>query len=345
MPRRRREHEPENHERWLVSYADFITLLFAFFVVMYSVSSVNEGKFRVLSDSMVATFKDSTRSLKPIQVGQLVRSPYVDKDSIRTSPVVIDPGLPRPLDFTAVPDPFASAEATPQQVPIVGAGNSSEELFNGAGLVDESVVAPIDESSDKTPGSENVGDSQAVAVANAQGEDAAMRGIDEVAEQVEDAMATLIDQELVEIRRGEDWLEVEFKTSILFASGQARLASEAIPMLGEIASILKEFPNPVQVEGFTDNIPIRTVAYPTNWELSASRAASVVNLFMKYGVRPERMVAIGYGEFRPIGDNTTAVGRAKNRRVILVIPAQDNSRDLLDLQRISSTASVLSTGS
>jgi len=75
MARKKRAEEHENHERWLVSYADFITLLFAFFVVMYSVSSVNEGKYRVLSDSIVAAFRDPTRSLSPIQVGTLLRSP------------------------------------------------------------------------------------------------------------------------------------------------------------------------------------------------------------------------------------------------------------------------------
>ena len=74
MARKKRIEEHENHERWLVSYADFITLLFAFFVVMYSISSVNEGKYRVLSDSMVAAFRDPARSLEPVQVGDLIRS-------------------------------------------------------------------------------------------------------------------------------------------------------------------------------------------------------------------------------------------------------------------------------
>ncbi|CAK0748584.1 hypothetical protein CCP3SC1_170017 [Gammaproteobacteria bacterium] len=77
--RRKRHEESENHERWLVSYADFITLLFAFFVVMYAISSVNEGKYRVLSESMVAAFRSSPKSLEPIQVGQLVKSPVPDK--------------------------------------------------------------------------------------------------------------------------------------------------------------------------------------------------------------------------------------------------------------------------
>ena len=86
MAPRRRHEEHENHERWLVSYADFLTLLFAFFVVMYAVSSVNEGKYRVLSDAMVSAFRSSTRSLEPIQVGQLVRAPPVRQQLPVTTP-------------------------------------------------------------------------------------------------------------------------------------------------------------------------------------------------------------------------------------------------------------------
>ena len=84
--RRRHQEEHENHERWLVSYADFITLLFAFFVVMYAVSSVNEGKMRVLSDSLVATFSSRQKSLSPVQVGKLVRSRIVDDTALITKP-------------------------------------------------------------------------------------------------------------------------------------------------------------------------------------------------------------------------------------------------------------------
>jgi len=75
MPRKKKPEEHVNHERWMVSYADFITLLFAFFVMMYSISVVNTGKFKVLSESLTAAFQDPNRSLEPIQVGQLVRSP------------------------------------------------------------------------------------------------------------------------------------------------------------------------------------------------------------------------------------------------------------------------------
>ena len=98
MARKKRVEEHENHERWLVSYADFITLLFAFFVVMYSISSVNEGKYRVLSDSIVAAFRDPARSLQPVQVGNLVRSPVESDALISSSAPVIDLfNVPLPL--------------------------------------------------------------------------------------------------------------------------------------------------------------------------------------------------------------------------------------------------------
>ena len=92
MARKKRPEEHVNHERWLISYADFITLLFAFFTVMYAISVVNEGKFKVLSDSLQAAFNDPTRSLAPIQIGELVRAPIDMKDSIRaeSKPVVAD---------------------------------------------------------------------------------------------------------------------------------------------------------------------------------------------------------------------------------------------------------------
>jgi chemotaxis protein MotB len=90
MARKKRNEERENHDRWLVSYADFITLLFAFFVVMYSISSVNEGKYRVLSDSMVAAFRDPTRSLVPIQVGDLMRAPVQSETLLDSQKPIID---------------------------------------------------------------------------------------------------------------------------------------------------------------------------------------------------------------------------------------------------------------
>ena len=153
-------------------------------------------------------------------------------------------------------------------------------------------------------------------------------------------MASLINRDLVNVRRGEQWLEVEFKSSLLFSSGRARVARDAVPMIEELAAILTGFPNPLQVEGFTDDIPIKTATFPSNWELSATRAASVVALLADFGVAPHRMAAVGFGEHRPIADNSTPEGRSRNRRVVLVIPAEQQALRQLELGRLSGESSA-----
>ncbi|CAK0757025.1 chemotaxis protein MotB [Gammaproteobacteria bacterium] len=237
---RRKKHaeEHENHERWLVSYADFITLLFAFFVVMYAISSVNEGKYQVLFNSMGAAFHSVPRSIKPIQIGE-------EKPELSRIPKIIQ--------------------------------------------------------------NEN--------------ETADQQDLNLISDKIEKSLADFIKKDLIGVRRDKLWLEVEIKTSILFPSGSTSLERNALPILTDLAEILKNFPNSIQVGGFTDDKPISSVSYPSNWELSAGRAASVVHLFNKLGVNPERMSAVGYGEHRPMADNSTPEGRNKNRRVVLHILA------------------------
>lgn len=292
--RKVRGEDNENSDRWLVSYADFVTLLFAFFVVMYSVSSVNEGKLRVLSDSLLAAFSSREKSLSPVQVGELVRSPYSDRVSAVTSPILPEP--PPPLPEQRKEDRVAPASAA-------------------------------DETSEVGENVEREGEQSRPA--------AEVSDVDTAAFQIGKALASLIEQGLVDIRREEHWLEVELKTSILFASGEARLQPSAVTTLSEIAEILKTLPNPVQVEGFTDNVPISTSRFPSNWELSAARAASVVHLFTQNGVNPERMSAIAYGEYRSVGSNDTPEGRSRNRRVVLVIPTQEDARRVVDSHRVT----------
>ncbi len=134
-------------------------------------------------------------------------------------------------------------------------------------------------------------------------------------------MQPLIDRDLISVKRNKRWIEVEINTDILFASGSATMQLQSIPVLEAISRILAAFPNDLRVEGFTDNVAIKSTVYPSNWELSAARAASVVRLFSVHGVEPERMAAIGYGEFRPLVSNETLEGRVKNRRVIVIITA------------------------
>jgi chemotaxis protein MotB len=268
MGRRRRQvEEHENHERWLVSYADFITLLFAFFVVMYSISSVNEGKYRVLSSSLESVFSDNARSTEPLQIGELSRG----EGEISPQPGIADVPIFN-IELPEVPN------YTPPPVP--------EETI---------------------------------------------RTINDLSQQLSSTLADLIESDDVSIKKGDDWLELEMKSNVLFGSGDSRLESAAVPIIGKIAAILQTSANPIHVEGFTDNNPINTPRFPSNWELSAARAASVVHLLERYGLNPSRMSAIGYGEFKPIADNATEEGRKKNRRVVLVLLGHEESRRSLDV--------------
>lgn len=117
-------------------------------------------------------------------------------------------------------------------------------------------------------------------------------------------------------------IRIQLATPILFDSGDARLKPEAIGVIDEIASLLKKIPNKVIIEGHTDNIPIKTHQYNSNWELSIDRAINVINYFSSVGLPPERFAAAGYGEFQPIASNDTPEGRSKNRRIEIIIIRQ-----------------------
>ena len=290
MARKKRTEEHENHERWLVSYADFITLLFAFFVVMYSISSVNEGKYRVLSDSMVAAFRDPVRSLSPIQVGNPLRSPAQSKSILDHNKQI--------MEIFKVPLQRESAQQAEDKKSRMEPQTMRDET------VDEE---ELDEASQQ------------------------------LADSIEAAMADLVDDGLIDVRRDKRWIEVEIKSSILFNSGSSELSAKSVPVLRKLAEKIQPLDNVIHVEGFTDNIPINNFEFISNWELSASRAASVVHLFTRLGVDPQRMAAIGYGEFRPIAGNATAAGRAKNRRVVLVIMSGSDARISQRLDHLQTT--------
>ena len=252
MRRKKKPEEHENHERWLVSYADFITLLFAFFVVMYAISSLNEGKYRVLSDSLVTAFKNAPTS------------------SATTAQTTAPPN-PRPIAVAKKP----AAEVDPKL--------------------------------------------------KKQTED--MR---EVAQDLLKVLAPLVKDNQVKITQSLRGVTLEINASVLFAPGQAILQTESAKALGAVAQVLAPVPNRIQVEGHTDDAPINTAYYPSNWELSSARASSVVRLFGQHGVDDERMVAIGYADNRPVVPNTDNESRARNRRVTILIISelQDKVKDI-----------------
>jgi chemotaxis protein MotB len=231
---KKKHEEHENHERWLVSYADFITLLFAFFVVMYSISSVNEGKFRTVSDSIKAALNpvvSPSNTLAPFTIGQ--------NKALMLKPDIEDPKEPAVRRLRHI----LRSLKNETKLEII----QLKELTNG------------------------------------------------------DIVITLPD-------------------AVLFRIGESALRPEARPFIQAISEVLLELDRHVRVEGHTDNVPINTVQFPSNWELSATRAVMVVRTLSElYGVPSQNLSAVGYADSRPLTDNLIPEHRAKNRRVEIVV--------------------------
>ncbi|MDX5300145.1 MAG: flagellar motor protein MotD [Gammaproteobacteria bacterium] len=276
MRRRKREDEPDHRDRWMVSYADFITLLFAFFVVMYSVSSVNEGKYKVLSETLSGVFKTHQRAPTPAQPAESVPVQGASEET-----PTAEPQVPEPVSEPTPEPTLEPAEPLPPP--------------------EDPVVSP-----------EPVPD--------------AFR---QMADRFANEFKSLMDLGLVTVGLSQDWIEVSLPNSILFGSGEADPHRDAFEVIEAVADILRDSSNAVLVEGFTDNVPIRSGRYPSNWELSSARAATVVRLLVEAGIEPARLAAVGYGEHQAVARNDTAEGRRRNRRVVLLISRQDSVRAVL----------------
>ncbi|MBV5308620.1 flagellar motor protein MotD [Chromatium okenii] len=280
MAHKHRCEEHTNHEAWAIPYGDLITLLLAFFVVMYAVSVVDAGKYRVLSNSLVEAF-GSQIPLDPIQVGDPSLASNLAADNIKRLLVPIE-NATSPTD--------------------VAVENSLE-------AVDNAERARI------------------------------LKEVKEMSQEIESSLGGLINDDKIQVTRKAYWLEITINSSLLFSSGSATLEAAAKPALESVAAILAKRDARIHVEGHTDNLPIKNPIYPSNWELSSGRAATVVNLFAQNGVNPERMVAIGYAEFQPVTNNDSENGRAQNRRVsIIVLPAplQVSSETKIEPERLRS---------
>lgn len=229
--------EHENHERWLVSYADFITLLFAFFVVMYSISSVNVGKYRTVSESIKAAL----------------------------NPIVSPPATPTPLTLSTNKQALTAPDA---------------------------------------PGSKDV----------------AIRKLRNLVKGIK-ASPQLALVRITERVNGD--IVITIPDQLLFNSGEAAIRNEALPFLEGLSAAIVELNRYTRVEGHTDNVPIRTAQFPSNWELSAARAVMVVRVLSElFAVPSERLSAVGHADTRPVTANLDVEQRAKNRRVEVVILEQ-----------------------
>ncbi|MCB1842733.1 MAG: flagellar motor protein MotD [Halioglobus sp.] len=271
MARRKRVELQTNHERWMVSYADFVTLLFAFFVVMYSISTVNEDKYRVLSDAMGTAFRQPASGEPPVPISRWTQFPVAMNGDLQSAAE----------DSAALVIPMRPAE-------------------------------PVDALADAAPPEEDF---------SARMLDAAEQEVNAISDDVERRMQESIDEQMIDVTRNKFWLEVEIKSSLLFESGSSELIPESVPLLAELSNAFVDLPNRIHIEGFTDDEPISTPVFPSNWELSSARAAAVVRLFERNGIESSRLATIGYGEYQPIVKNITEEDRARNRRVVVVVLA------------------------
>jgi chemotaxis protein MotB len=251
MPRKSKQ-APENHERWLVSYADFVTLLFAFFVVMFATSRVDAKRMRQISEFYNA---------------------FLEKDAEKVQQL---------LDNLA--------EENEPQPPL--SPPEARRVLTMAEL---------------TP----------------------------IKAQIEKRLASLLNADRIALSLTPRGLIISLRESGFFAPGQDSFLPGTADLLTEVGAVIAELPNqPVRMEGHTDNTPIRTARFPSNWELSTGRAIAVLDLMVdRFDIDPRRVSVAGYGELRPIADNGTPEGRSKNRRVDIAILSQ-SAAEMAPKQRL-----------
>lgn len=240
MARRRKRTEHDNHDRWMISYADFVTLLFAFFVVMYAISSVNEEKYRTFSSSLNIAFArqpaDAPAGVASGQQDQMLKA-LVDRRTARLGE---------------------------QQRKI------QEHMKNLAS------------------------------------------GLGEV-------MAPLIEQRTVSISQTRRGVVIDISASVLFRTGEAALQPGMRDVLYQVAAVLGKEDLSIEVEGHSDDVPIATAQFPSNWELSSARASSVARLLIDNGVPARRLAVVGLASNQPLAPNDSPENRARNRRVSITI--------------------------
>lgn len=225
------------HDRWLVSYADFITLLFAFFVVLYAFAKADQKK-------------------------QAAISPAIDSA-------------------------FRSLGILPDRRPQNAGGGPS-----GPTEMREAVLSPGRVKDD----------------------------LDQIQKELQQALSEQVAHHTVSIQMGSDGLIISLREAGFFDSGSALPRPETLTTLRKIMASVSRTPYYVRVEGHTDDVPIHTSEFDSNWELSSARATRIARMMLALqAISPDRLAAAGYAEFHPIESNATAEGRAKNRRVDLIV--------------------------
>jgi chemotaxis protein MotB len=271
--------EHGSDERWLLTYADMITLLMALFMVLFSISSVNISKYQVLQKSLKSAFSGGVLS--------------GGKDILQSGSTNA-PGTHPPT--TIIPAIVAPTQSQAKQVlPTV-----NPQQAQAATVFNKSVAQAM---------------SIAAAAHREQNELLRLKArLDLWAKEhgVSKYVRTLIDPRGLVIRILTD--------KVLFSSGSAQLQPQSLALLDELAKLLNvDQLHPITVAGHTDNQPISTAEFPSNWELSSARATNVVEFLIRHGVEAQRLSATGYAYLHPVASNATPQGRALNRRVEIIL--------------------------
>jgi len=254
VARKKKHPEPSNHERWLVSYADFITLLFACFVVMFAASNSDQKKAGQVAKAVQDAFK---RMAVFTPAGKVV-------------PLYDSGGLPSD-DNTAIGNTYAGFDAT--------------QLVNSA----------------------------------RPGEGGKVR-LSDVKAQLQTILRNEISNRNIHLSEDSRGLTISLAEAGFFDPGSAVSNTKALAAVDSIAATLQALAYSIRVEGHTDNTPIHTPQFPSNWELSTARATFLLQYLISNGkISPRRLSAVGYGEYHPIAPNNTLEGRAANRRVDIVV--------------------------
>lgn len=296
MAKKKKHAEHENHERWLVSYADLLTLLFALFVVLYAFASAKQSESKQLVQALMQSFSD---------MGYI--SPSTGSSVLTASPNVMSSG--ESSEQVSIP---ASKPSMIVQAPTQG----------GGGVMDVGASTPASQSSSKSEGDEK--DSGAknprqTSVAAQVGANSSGAPFDKVRQELRTALQQQIAQGAVSFSETEDWLTVELSSDLVFPAGSTTLLKRSLPVINNIASIVKPMNNYIRVRGYTDNTPTTPELYGSNWELSAKRAEAVLRTLQHDGIVPDRMALEAYGEYSPFVSNSTDEGRQHNRKVTIAI--------------------------
>jgi chemotaxis protein MotB len=260
--------ERDNVHRWLVSYADYMTLLFALFVVLYAMAIVNDEPFKTVTDSIGRVFQADNDKVKNLGHGDDI----LPVNSSKTNKQLYGNGI------------------------LESAG---PELTDG-----EKNLSNIDQSQVGT-------------------------NLSSLEKELHTALYDLVESGYAQLQIDGDWLEIELSSGLLFPSGSASPTKNAEAILAVIYDVISDVTNYIRIRGYTDNQPIDTEIFKSNWELSVYRATAILHLLENLGLEPERMAIEGYGQFHPKADNNTPEGRAQNRRVVIAISKYGTEKENL----------------